>query len=92
MKEQTIQKNIVKYLESEGCYVIKVVSATKAGVLDIVFCYDGLFGTIEVKRPETRNDVSPLQKHNGELCMEAGGSTMVAGEVGMVKEFLEKMR
>ena len=89
MKEQDIQKKIIAYLEELGAYVVKVVSATKAGVPDLLVCYEGKFIAIEVKKPETRNNVSALQSYNLSKIENAGGYSLVAWSVEMVKEFLE---
>jgi len=88
--EQQIQKKITTYLESlEESYVVKVVSATKAGVPDILCCVAGSFVGIEVKKPESRNNVSKLQDYNLNLIERAGGYSLVAWDVDMVKEFVE---
>lgn len=89
MKEQDIQKKIINYLEDIGAYVVKVVSATKAGVPDLLVCYEGKFIAIEVKTLETRNNVSALQSYNLSKIENAGGYSLVAWSVEMVKEFLE---
>ena len=89
MKEQDIQKKIIAYLEELGAYVVKVVSATKAGVPDLLVCYEGKFIAIEVKTPETRNNVSALQSYNLSKIENASGYSLVAWSVEMVKEFLE---
>ena len=89
MKEQDIQKKIIAYLEELGAYVVKVVSATKAGVPDLLVCYEGKFIAIEVKTPETRNNVSALQSYNLSKIENVGGYSLVAWSVEMVKEFLE---
>jgi len=88
MSEQQIQKKITAYLEGIGCYVVKVVSATKAGVPDIIGCYEGNFFAIEVKKPETINRVSKLQEYNLDCIQEAGGSSLVACDVEDVKDFM----
>jgi len=88
MSEQQIQRKIIKYLESEGCYVVKVVSATKSGVPDILGCYEGLFFGIEVKTPKTCNNVSKLQEYNLDKIREADGHSLVAWSVEQVEEFL----
>lgn len=49
MKEQDIQRKIIKYLESVGAYVVKVVASNKSGTPDILACYRGIFLAIEVK-------------------------------------------
>jgi len=88
MSEQQIQRKIIKYLESQGCYVVKVVSATKSGVPDIIGCYEGVFFGIEVKTPKTRNNVSKLQEYNLDKIREADGHSLVAWEVEQVEEFI----
>ena len=88
MTEQQIQKKIYDYLESEGCYVVKVVSASKSGVSDLIGCYEGRFFAIEVKTPATRNNVSKLQEYNIDRVYEAGGQAIVKCDLDGLKEFL----
>jgi len=86
--EQQIQKKITNLLEAEGCYVVKVVSATKAGVPDILGCYEGMFFAIEVKTPSTVNNVSKLQDYNLDKIRLCGGNSMVADSTEGIVEFL----
>lgn len=86
--EQQIQKKITTYLESQGCYVVKVVSATKSGVPDILGCYEGVFFGIEVKTPKTASNVSKLQEYNLDKIREADGHSLVAWDVEQVEEFI----
>jgi len=88
MTEQQIQKKITTYLESQGCYVVKVISASKSGVPDILACYEGVFIGIEVKKPSTINTVTKLQEYNLDKIREADGHSLVAWNVEMVEEFL----
>lgn len=88
MTEQQIQKKIITYLEKEGCYVVKVMSASKSGVPDILGCYEGVFFGIEVKTPTTSNNVSKLQEYNLDKIIESGGHSLVAWNVEQVEEFL----
>ena len=60
MTEQQIQKKIIKYLEGKGCYVVNGIFSKK-GIPDLIGCYEGIFFGIEVKKPETMNNVSKLQ-------------------------------
>lgn len=87
--EQDIQRKIIKYLESIGAYVVKVVSASKAGVPDILCCYNGKFIGIEVKKPEAKNTVSELQKYNLAKIEACGGLSLVAWDLQIVKEFFD---
>lgn len=89
MTEQQIQKKIIKYLESIDAYVVKVISASKSGVPDILCCYGGRFVGIEVKRPETRSTVSALQEYNLDQIEQSGGCQCVAWEVEQVKDLIE---
>ncbi len=90
-QEQVIQSKIVKYLEKRGCYVVKVISATKSGVPDILGCYEGQFFGIEVKTPSTKNNVSRLQEYNLDQIRLADGHSLVAWELDQVEEFLDGM-
>jgi len=85
MKEQDIQRKIIKYLETNGAYVVKVVSATKSGVPDILACIEGKFVAIEVKTPKTINNVSRLQKYNLTAIEAAGGKAIVAKSLDDIK-------
>ena len=89
--EQTIQSDILKYLKSVGAYTIKVSAATKAGIPDIICCYKGRFIAIEVKRPETKTNVSPLQVANITMIINAQGEAIVAWDKEMVKTFINNI-
>ena len=89
--EQTIQSEILKYLKSVGAYTIKVSAATKAGIPDIICCYKGRFIAIEVKRPETKTNVSPLQVANITMIINAQGEALVAWDKEMVKTFIDNI-
>jgi Holliday junction resolvase len=78
MTEQVIQSKIIKALEKEGAYVVKVVSASKKGVPDLLVCFEGRFMGVEVKRPSTKNNTSELQKYNLECITNSGGLAIVA--------------
>lgn len=87
MKESIIQAKIIRYLEKDlGCYIVKVIKATKSGVCDLLICYDGRFIGIEVKTPSTRENTSPLQRVNIDLIHKSGGIAFVACSVEDVKE------
>lgn len=87
--EQQIQSKIIKYLESRGCYIVKVVSATKAGVPDILGCYEGVFFAIEVKTSTTKSNVSKLQQYNLDKIVSCGGQSIVAWELWQVEDFID---
>jgi len=90
MTEQDIQRKMIKWLESEGYYVVKVISANKSGVPDILACVDGKFVGIEVKRPETKGRVSALQAKHLSMIEQAGGISTVSWSLDDLKEFIEE--
>lgn len=91
MKEQAYQKKIIDFLKSKGAYVVKIISASQAGVPDVICCYRGRFVAVEVKRPETVRNVSRLQAYNLDKITEAGGIGFVAYSVEQVKKVLEAL-
>lgn len=91
MKEQDIQRKIIKYLESVGAYVVKIVASNKSGTPDILACYRGIFLAIEVKRPETKTNVSELQEYNIKKIKEAGGVAIVSWDLDAVKATIENI-
>lgn len=91
MKELDIQKKIKDWLEKQGAYVVKVISASKAGIPDLLVCYKGKFIGIEVKTPKTKTNVSDLQYYNIELIDKANGYAIVAWDLEGVKSFIRKI-
>lgn len=77
--EKKVQAQIIKYLQAKGGYVVKVITATKAGVPDIIACIDGKFYGIEVKGENGL--ASPLQLANLEMIRAAGGIGILAKSV-----------
>jgi len=86
--EQQIQKEITDYLESKKYYVVKVVRANKSGVPDILFCKDGKFCAIEVKRKGKKSKVTELQKLHLQMIKQSGGKAIVADDLfDVIEEF-----
>ena len=88
MTEQQIQNKIIKYLKTIS-YVVKIISATKAGVLDVIVCYEGRFIAFEVKTPDTKNDTSDLQEYNIREIIKNGGLAFVVWELKQVKDIIK---
>lgn len=86
MSEQQIQSQIIKYLESIGAYVIKVITANHAGVPDIQACINGKWISVEVKQPGKSPE--PLQYHHLSQIQKAGGLATWATSVTQVQDFL----
>jgi len=88
MSEQAIQNRIMTYLKKLGAYSLKVISAGKNGVPDIIVSLDGRFVGIEVKRPGEQP--TALQSYNIEQIRKSGGVAFVADSIQSVKEQLKE--
>ena len=63
MRESAFQSKIVRWLKSQGCFVmaITVNPGVPTGTPDVVFFKEGFYGFIEVK-PDRKARFQPLQK------------------------------
>lgn len=59
--ESKIQAQIVKRLESDKYYVVKLILTNKNGIPDLLLLKDGVASFIEVKRPGEKP--RPLQEY-----------------------------
>ena len=82
MLESGVQSKIIKWLESEGHYVARIIKASKSGTPDLIVCAHGRVVALEVKRP-SGGVVRPLQKHHIEKIQKAGG---IAGVVRSLED------
>lgn len=87
MSEQAIQRAIIKYLKTVA-YVVKIISASKSGIPDLLVLYKGKFIAFEVKTPDKRNNVSDLQQHNINEIIKNGGLAYVVWELNQVKDII----
>lgn len=62
--ESKLQSEIIKYLRSRGCYVIKTRpgAGTPDGCPDVIALYEGFWFALEVKGSKTAK-YQPLQEH-----------------------------
>lgn len=80
MLEQQIQSKIIKRLESQGWYVIKIIKCSKNGIPDLVAIKDGVVKFFEVKRPQI-GIVSEIQKYRIKELQEHGiEATVITSE------------
>lgn len=87
MREQQIQHKIIKYLESIGYYVIKIIVANKSGVPDVVAAKNGKVIFIEVKTKTGK--LSALQKYNLKKILESGNDIIIARSIEDIKRGLK---
>lgn len=90
MKEQDVQRKIIKYLESLGAWTVKTISTNKRGTPDVLACLDGQFIAIEVKREGKLNTVSPIQQFQLDKIVEAGGIAVAADSLEKIIEIIGK--
>lgn len=62
MSESSLQSEVIRYLRSKGCYVIKTRpgAGVPLGCPDIIFMFEGFWAAIEVKAG-VRSPYKPLQ-------------------------------
>ena len=90
MSESKEQRKIIKLLEKNGYWVVKVISANKDGVPDLIACETrtGLFVAFEVKRPDGEGDTRAIQDYQLRKIRETGGRAYIVETVGEVKLIL----
>lgn len=79
MLEQQIQSKIIKSLERDGWYVVKLITTTKAGIPDLLCLKNGRAVFIEVKRPGGK--VSELQRLRMAELLKQGFEVIITSEV-----------
>ena len=84
--EAKVQTDIINWLTFMGAWVVKTIATTKNGTPDVLFCLNGKFGGVEVKKPGGKAD--PLQKVQLRKIREAGGMGLVADNLQSVKEYV----
>ncbi len=71
MSEKALQAKCIKFLESQGWYVIKIVVATKSGIPDLIACApSGKFYGFEIKE---NSKPTALQMYNINRINSVGG-------------------
>jgi len=68
--ESVVQARIIKRMEAQGYYVIKLMLTNKNGIPDLLCLKDGQALFIEVKRPGEKT--RPLQELRHEELMRLG--------------------
>lgn len=86
--EQDIQRKILSHLDSIDAYAVKIITANKRGVADILACHKGQFYAIEVKTP--KGVVSPLQQWHQDKARQAGAIAFIARSVDDVKKNIKE--
>lgn len=92
MIESKLQSEIIKWLKNKGCFVMKCDgSGVPAGTSDILFCFEGFYGFIEVKAAKS-SPFRPLQKEFLQLMSKWSWAKVVyPGNWDEIKSELEGM-
>ena len=86
--EQQIQKQILDYLSSlPNTYAVKIISANRSGIPDILTCHQGHFYAFEVKRQG--GVIAPLQLYNQQLIQQAGGTALIVDNLPIVQSIFQ---
>jgi Holliday junction resolvase len=75
MTEQDIQANIIKRLEREGYFVLKLIQTNKTGIPDLVATKPNETLWVEVKRPGKKP--SPTQEYRHAELRSKGFNVLV---------------
>ena len=82
--EQKIQTKIIKKLEAEGFYVLKLIKTNKNGIPDLLAIKNNECLFIEVKREDGK--LSEVQKYRLNELKEKGIKAVVAYGINFNKE------
>lgn len=86
--ESALQAKTIRRLELAGWYVVRVFSATRAGVPDLTACDpQGKFWGIEIKR--RGGEMSDLQKYNKHKIEECNGEYRTIDCITALDELLD---
>lgn len=93
--EKNFENRVKKFLQSEGCYVIKYWGGgqfTRAGVPDLLVCCNGRFLGVEIKAENGKP--SELQEYHQRLIETAGGIALILypKDFDLFKELIRKLK
>lgn len=81
--ESIIQREIIKHLEDEGWYVLKLIQTNKNGIPDLMAIRQGITIFVEVKRAGAK--ARPLQEYRMKEINLKGVNSFVAHSVEEIK-------
>ncbi len=92
MRENKLQTDCLKYLDSEGIYNINTHGGgwTGKGTPDIVVCLDGRFVAFELK--VDKNDLEPAQRIHKKRIEKNGGRHYSPRTLTEFKEIIKELR
>lgn len=93
-RESKLSQKIIRELRKHKVFCFKVHGSAHmpAGLPDIICCVDGLFVGLEVKHPETENNLSPRQRLIQNDIRKAKGTAEVVTDVEEALAVIEHTR
>ena len=93
MREKTLENKIKEHLKKNGHFHFKFFAnvLTKTGVPDIIACIHGKFVGIEVKNPNGKGVISPLQKITCDEINNQGGKAIIVDSFDKYLKFYEEV-
>jgi len=88
--ESKIQKDVVKWLVSIGCKVIKTIVLNKRGNADLIICYKGYYVEFEMK--QVGKEPTKLQIIKGQETIDADGAWFAIHSVDEAKDAITEVR
>lgn len=91
LKESTVQTSIIKFLKSEGWFVVKIIQASVNGMPDVMAIKEGRTIFIEVKSGRYKNaedGLRPLQIARINQLRQAGVDVFVTNNLQDFKSII----
>lgn len=90
MLEKDLQKAVMKYLRDKGAFAFHPHGGgiQRKGLPDVIFCYWGRYGGLELKVPGRENTLTRLQAQTLKRIREAGGIGELVTSVSEVRDIL----
>lgn len=91
--EQKLQSKVIKFLNQEGFYCIKIIASNTRGVPDVICLKKGKFIAIELKKDSyaKEHNFTKLQEYNANKIKENGGYFYLVYDLDILKEELKKL-
>jgi Holliday junction resolvase len=88
--EREVGQKVVKKLRECGflCWKIHGGPNQTRGLPDVIFCYQGLFGGIELKTPKTKKNLTINQRVKLMKIKQAGGVAVVIWDPRQVDQLV----
>ena len=91
--EKEVQTEIIKYVHSNGGYVVKVLRGNSSGIPDLLIAINGIFVGCEVKAERFENNpekqMSAWQHKHKNMILASASYFVCAASLEQFKDYLE---